>query len=434
MAKDLDTKKQPFLKNSGRWTIGLAMTAALATGIATVYTITNIKNPRVESTPPPNNAPVMDGVSALGRLEPEGEVIKLSAAGTLEGVRILSLKVKEGDKVKSGDTIAILDNLNQKQAALQQAKQQVNVSRSRLAQVKAGAKEGEINAQQATITRIQAQLQGDIKAQEAIIARLEAQLAGEIGGQQATIGRLEAEVKNASAEYERYRKLSEDGATSDSVRDAKRLSLETSRKQLIEAQANLNKTQATLQEQINEAKTNLNKIISTGRQQIDEAKSNLNRIAEVRPVDIQAAQAEVDSAIATVDKAQADLDLSYVKSPITGQILKIHTRPGEKISDKGIAEIGQTQQMYVVAEVYESDIDKVRLNQRAKITGDSISGELQGTVAQIGLKIGKKDVLDTDPAADVDARVVEVKIRLEPEDSKRVSGLTNLKVDVKIYL
>lgn len=434
MAKELDPKKQPFLKNSGRWTIGLAVTAALATGIATVYTVANMKNPRVESTSPPSTTPVMDGVSALGRLEPEGEIIKLSAPGSLEGVRILSLKVKEGDKVKSGDTIAILDNLNQKQAALQQAKQQVNVARSHLEQVKAGAKEGEINAQQATITRIQAQLQGDIKAQEAIIARLQAQLTGEIGGQQATIGRLEAEVKNASAEYDRYSKLSEDGATSDSVRDAKRLNLETSRKHLIEAEANLNKTKATLQEQINEATTNLNKIISTGRQQIDEAKSNLNRIAEVRPVDIQAAQAEVDSAIAAVDKAQADLDLSYVKSPITGQILKIHTRPGEKINDKGIAEIGKTQQMYVVAEVYESDIEKVRLNQRAKITGDSISGELQGTVAQIGLKIGKKDVLDTDPAADVDARVVEVKIRLDAKDSDRVSSLTNLKVDVKIYL
>ena len=47
-------------------------------------------------------------------------------------------------------------------------------------------------------------------------------------------------------------------------------------------------------------------------------------------------------------------------------------------------------------------------------------------------KVGKKDVLNTDPAADIDARVVEVKIALSPEDSNKVSGLTYAKVLVDI--
>jgi hypothetical protein len=55
---------------------------------------------------------------------------------------------------------------------------------------------------------------------------------------------------------------------------------------------------------------------------------------------------------------------------------------------------------------------------------------MTGIVAQIGQKIDKNDVLNTDPAADTDARVVEVKIRLD--DSKRVEGLTNLQVKVEI--
>jgi HlyD family secretion protein len=55
-------------------------------------------------------------------------------------------------------------------------------------------------------------------------------------------------------------------------------------------------------------------------------------------------------------------------------------------------------------------------------------------VDHIGLQIGKKDVLDTDPAADTDARVVEVKIRLDPEASQVVAGLTYLQVNVKILL
>ena len=47
-----------------------------------------------------------------------------------------------------------------------------------------------------------------------------------------------------------------------------------------------------------------------------------------------------------------------------------------------------------------------------------------------GLKVGKKDVLSTDPVADADARVVEVDIRLD--DAEPAAALTNLRVDVTI--
>jgi hypothetical protein len=53
-------------------------------------------------------------------------------------------------------------------------------------------------------------------------------------------------------------------------------------------------------------------------------------------------------------------------------------------------------------------------------------------VDQVGLSIGKKDVLGTDPAAASDARVLEVTIDLAPDSSKLVRGLTNLQVDVVI--
>ncbi|MEO1397193.1 MAG: HlyD family secretion protein, partial [Cyanobacteria bacterium J06634_5] len=46
--------------------------------------------------------------------------------------------------------------------------------------------------------------------------------------------------------------------------------------------------------------------------------------------------------------------------------------------------------------------------------------------------IFKRDVLGTDPLADTDGRVVEVKIRLDPDDSQAIAGLTNIQVDVTI--
>lgn len=88
-----------------------------------------------------------------------------------------------------------------------------------------------------------------------------------------------------------------------------------------------------------------------------------------------------------------------------------------------------------VAEVYETDLPKVRMGQAATLTsvsGGTLKQTLKGTVDEIGLEVAKKDVLNTDPAASIDARVVEVQIRLNPEDSRAVAGLTNMKVQIAI--
>lgn len=121
-----------------------------------------------------------------------------------------------------------------------------------------------------------------------------------------------------------------------------------------------------------------------------------------------------------------------MRSPIAGQILEIYAKPGEIVGDKGIAELGQTSQMQVVTEVYQSDIGKIRKGQPVTITGESFSGELQGTVREIGLQVSKQEVFSNQPGENLDQRVVKVRIRLNPEDSKRVDGLTNLQVQVAI--
>jgi len=61
-------------------------------------------------------------------------------------------------------------------------------------------------------------------------------------------------------------------------------------------------------------------------------------------------------------------------------------------------------------------------------------GAVHGVVEHIGMQINKQDVLDADPTADRDARVVEVKVRIDPEDNDRISALTNLQVRITIDL
>jgi len=136
-------------------------------------------------------------------------------------------------------------------------------------------------------------------------------------------------------------------------------------------------------------------------------------------------------------QAQIDLDLTQIKAPLDGEILDIKAYSGENIDNvDGVVEIGNTQQMLVIAEVYESDISKVKLGQTAEIRSEnnSFKESIKGKIIEISPKIGKKDVLETDPAASVDARVVEVKIAVNPEDNQTVKNLIYSQVIVNILL
>jgi HlyD family secretion protein len=151
------------------------------------------------------------------------------------------------------------------------------------------------------------------------------------------------------------------------------------------------------------------------------------RLAET---ELEAVKLRAETARAGLHRAEADLELSTVRSPIDGQVLKVHAREGERVGDKGIVELGDTSRMYAIAEVYETDVGRVHIGQKARITSPALPGTLTGTVERIGILIGKKDILKTDPVADADARVVEVDIQLD--DPESAARLTNLRVDIVI--
>jgi HlyD family secretion protein len=178
----------------------------------------------------------------------------------------------------------------------------------------------------------------------------------------------------------------------------------------------------------------LQRIQSTSQQQLKEATATLNRIAEVRGVDVEAAKAEVSHAVATMNRAEANLKQAYVRSPQDGQVFEIHTLPGEVVSNDGIADIGQTNRMYVVAEVYESDISKVRSGQKVRVISDVLPSELQGVVERKSLQVRRQNVVNTDPSSNIDNRVIEVHIRLDDVSSQKAADLTNMQVKAVIEL
>lgn len=159
--------------------------------------------------------------------------------------------------------------------------------------------------------------------------------------------------------------------------------------------------------------------------QEDLAKNNLTSAAN-----LGTAQMDLDIALADLAAAKATLELSIVRSPLRAQVLEIHAYPGERVGPEGVMELGRTDRMYAVAEVYETDIEHVEVGQVAKVQTTAIDEELLGKVERISLKVGRLDAIGADPIAKTDARVVEVFILLD--DSEAVSRYTNMQVKVEI--
>ena len=141
-------------------------------------------------------------------------------------------------------------------------------------------------------------------------------------------------------------------------------------------------------------------------------------------------QGQLHETEASLLKIEADLSNTELRAPIDGTVLRIHTRVGERAGDKGVLEMGNSARMEAVLEVYESDIARVRLGQQARISSENggFKGQLNGVVIRISPQVRQRQVLSTDPSSDADARIVEVRVGLDPGDARKVQALTGLKV------
>ena len=135
------------------------------------------------------------------------------------------------------------------------------------------------------------------------------------------------------------------------------------------------------------------------------------------------------------DKKSIEIDLynSKLRSPIDGFILSINTRAGERSNSEGILEIGASQKMQALIEVYESDIDRVFLDQNVELISENGGFEetLKGKVIRINPQVKQRKVLSTDPTGDADARIIKVLVGLDDESISLVKRFAGMKVIAK---
>ena len=135
------------------------------------------------------------------------------------------------------------------------------------------------------------------------------------------------------------------------------------------------------------------------------------------------------------EKKNIEIDLfnSKLRSPIDGFILEINTRVGERPKNQGILDIGSSQKMEALIEVYESDIDRVFISQNVELSSENggFKKILKGKVIRISPQVKQRKVLSTDPTGDADSRIIEVLVKLDKESIDIVQNYAGMKVIAK---
>lgn len=168
---------------------------------------------------------------------------------------------------------------------------------------------------------------------------------------------------------------------------------------------------------------------------VQKAQATLARFSsedvEAQP-DVIVAARNLDAAKVDMIRTRKDLNRAAVRAPISGVVLEVHARAGERPPAKGIMEMGNTDQMMAEVEVYQDRIISVSEGQPVELVATAIGQTLQGRVQSIGLMVGRQGLLADDTAANTDARVITVMVELDAASSALAARFTNLEVIARI--
>jgi len=298
-------------------------------------------------------------VTVSGRIEGDDSAVSPKTAG-----RIIEIKVREGDMVKAGDTIALLDDAqirareDQARAALAGAEARAKAANDQIAVFEQQLQQNVLQTEQATVDA-----GGRVRQAEADVAAAESELA-----------KQEASDKLAQFDNEAYQKLVKTGAASERQ----------------------GKLAATTAEQQSAAVASARKKLDATRAALTTAQANLSnpgirgfQTATVRK-EIDQQRGEIASAIAATQQARFQLaeaednrrDLT-VTAPFDGTVMTRAAEPGEVVqAGTAIVTLLDMSKVYLRGFVPEGQIGKVKIGQPARVYLDSNPAQAIGAVVQ----------------------------------------------------
>lgn len=246
----------------------------------------------------------------------------------------------------------------------------------------------------------------------------------------AAVASAESQVKIAEAELARIQagtrpsELAAQRARIDALVAQVRLARMT-----IDRRVVLMRSDAASAAQVDDANATLSRLSA----ELAAAEATYETLANVRGEDIGVSEAALGRARADLAQRRAELELSQIRAPIDGTVLVVNARAGERAGAEGLLSLADLRAMEVVAEIYESDASRLSIGLKAEVLLPGIEAPLPTHVSEIGWLVRRNDAIGTDPVARIDARVIEVRLRLAPEASARVTRLSNMQVSVRIH-
>ncbi|AXA94168.1 HlyD family secretion protein [Massilia sp. YMA4] len=233
------------------------------------------------------------------------------------------------------------------------------------------------------------QAQAQVAAQKAALANWEQSrrsAAATIALQEAALTNARAQATRAEADLRRVEELVRDGSLSQRERDAQRAARAQAQAAVAQAQAN----------------------VEISRQQSQSV--TVNRAA---------LEAAVANAEAALKAAQVDLDNTRIVAPSDGQLGQVTVRRGAFVNS-GAQLMGLVpQQMWVIANLKETQMNGVHVGQSATFKVDALDGAtLTGQVERISPATGSEfSVLPADNATGNYVKIAQripVRIRIDP--------------------
>lgn len=295
-------------------------------------------NPRV-----PDNLVVLSG-----RIEGDDSAVAPKTTG-----RILEIRVREGDNVKAGDTIAILDDAqltareDQAKAALEGAEARAKSASDQIAVYEQELQQNELSMEQAKVDA-----EGRVKQAESDVAAAESDLAQQ-----------EANLRIAEFDNKAYQNLVKTGAASERQATQAAATAAQQTAAVAAARRRLDAARGAL----TTAQANLSNPGIRGFQ----AGAVRNQIAQ-QQAEIANAKAATQQARFQLDEAKENRKDLIVPAPFDGTVLTRAAEPGEVVTaGTAIVTLLDLSKVYLRGFIPEGEIGKVKIGQPARVYLDS---------------------------------------------------------------
>jgi HlyD family secretion protein len=289
------------------------------------------------------------GIVALtGRIEGDDSAIAPKVAG-----RILEICFREGDSVKAGETIAVLDD-PQVRARQQQAQDGATMAQAQLQSSEQQIAVLEDQLKQTELQTGQATLDADSRVREA-----EAQLSAA----EAQLEQQEASMKLAAYDRDAYTRLAKDGAVSERQGKQAQTTAESQEALVAAARRQVESARAT----VNVARANL------ANPPIRSAQSAAIR-QQIAQQQVQIASSAADAARSRAQllEAQENLKDLTVIAPFDGTVVTRTAEPGEVVqAGTPLVTLLDLSKVYLRGFVPEGQIGRIKLGQTAHVFLDS---------------------------------------------------------------